>query len=142
MPAFRARNAIKTLPAEHPVIHIDSTLALAPSIRPQLASGEAGEDLARRFDAFQQIMWDLYEMQRKKAMRIVPSLRAGQLHTSSGTKNAQAPERHVSNSRKLARMCALGSDATSTLFSFHPGFDADDIFIVSRSHFRSCVPAQ
>ncbi|KAK2590852.1 hypothetical protein QQS21_011464 [Conoideocrella luteorostrata] len=85
-------------------------VAAAPSIRSYVASEKASDELTHRFKALQQLMWDLYEMHRKKALRIVLSLRAGQLFTSSGTQNAKSPEGHICNSLRSAMNVRFGTD--------------------------------
>jgi hypothetical protein len=40
-------------------------------------------------------LWTLYEMHRKKALRIILALRAGQVQTSSGTQKAARPEQPI-----------------------------------------------
>lgn len=88
-------------------------IASAPSLRAYIASAESSLELAQSFKVFQQLLWDLYEMHRKKAMRIVLSLRAGQLYTSSGTQNSTSPEWHISNTLKSAMVVRFGSDKSS-----------------------------
>ncbi|ATY65944.1 Nucleoside phosphatase GDA1 CD39 [Cordyceps militaris] len=85
-------------------------VAAAPSVRAHIARGRAAPRLARAFAVFQQLLHDLYEMHRKKALRIVLALRAGQLYTSSGTQNAKAPEWHISNTLRKAMVVRFGSD--------------------------------
>ncbi|GKU08877.1 unnamed protein product, partial [Fusarium langsethiae] len=74
-------------------------LATAPSIRHFINSGQANYELVQAFKAMEQIRYDLYEMHRKKAMRIALALRAGQQATSSGTQNAASPEKHIAKGR-------------------------------------------
>ncbi|TQV93669.1 cytochrome b5-like Heme/Steroid binding domain-containing protein [Cordyceps javanica] len=85
-------------------------IAAGPSVRSYIASGSAGPRLSQAFSVFQQLLYDLYEMHRKKAMRIVLALRAGQLYTSSGTQNAKSPEWHISNTLSKAMTVRFGSD--------------------------------
>ncbi|KAM3453062.1 hypothetical protein MY3296_003989 [Beauveria thailandica] len=88
-------------------------IAAASSVRNYIASGNAGPRLSQAFRVFQQLLYDLYEMHRKKAMRIVLALRAGQLYTSSGTQNAESPEWHISNTLRKAMVVRFGDDAAS-----------------------------
>lgn len=85
-------------------------IATAPSLRAYVKSGEASLSLKNSFKVFQQLMYDLYEMHRKKALRIVLSLRAGQLYTSSGTQNAASPEWYISKTLKKAMDVRFGTD--------------------------------
>ncbi|KAG6041439.1 hypothetical protein E4U41_004289 [Claviceps citrina] len=87
-----------------------AALESAPSFRGYLAGVAVGEELAQSFRAFQQIMWELYEMHRKKAVRIVLSLRAGQLHTSAGARNG-SPERHIFNALRAAMNVRFGAES-------------------------------
>lgn len=88
-------------------------LATAPSIRHFINSGEANYELAQAFKAMEQIRYDLYEMHRKKAMRIALALRAGQQATSSGTQNASSPEKHIAMTLSAAIDVRFGQDATN-----------------------------
>lgn len=85
-------------------------IAASRSVRSYIASGCARPRLSEAFRVFQQLLYELYEMHRKKAMRIVLSLRAGQLYTSSGMQNAKAPERYISNTLSKAMAVRFGRD--------------------------------
>jgi hypothetical protein len=49
-------------------------------------------------------------MHRKKALRIILSLRAGQVRTSSGTQKAASPERHIGSILSEAIRVRFGTD--------------------------------
>lgn len=83
----------------------------APSLRGFATSRRASPGLRDAFAALQQLMHSLYEMHRKKALRIVLALRAGQLYTSSGVQDAPSPERHLAASLQSAMDVRFGSDA-------------------------------
>ncbi|KAF4976727.1 hypothetical protein FZEAL_6642 [Fusarium zealandicum] len=85
-------------------------VAAAPSIRAFVASGEASYELTQAFKAMEQLRFDLYEMHRKKAMRIALALRAGQQSTSSGTQKALSPEQHIASTLSAAMKVRFGED--------------------------------
>ncbi|KAM5350425.1 hypothetical protein ACJ41O_006930 [Fusarium nematophilum] len=95
-----------------------SDLAAAPSIRAYVSSGEASYELTQAFKAMEQMRFDLYEMHRKKAMRIALALRAGQQSTSSGTQQASSPEQHIASTLSAAIKVRFGQDTAN------PGVDA------------------
>jgi ferredoxin-NADP reductase len=72
-----------------------NALSQAPSLRRCVATAGASDELKRAFNGLQQIYYDLYKMHRKKAMRILLSLSAGQQGTSSGTQKAASPSQHI-----------------------------------------------
>lgn len=87
-------------------------VAVAPSIRTHVNSQHmpAEYNLKEAFKGLQQLMYEMYEMHRKKAMRIVLALRAGQTKTSSGVEKAGSPELHISNSMKASMAIRFGDD--------------------------------
>ncbi|KAJ6119077.1 cytochrome b5-like Heme/Steroid binding domain-containing protein [Penicillium samsonianum] len=88
-------------------------VASAPSLRALASSSSASPELRHSFAVFQQLMYSLYEMHRKKALRIVLALRAGQLYTSSGTEKAASPERQLAATLQSAMDVRFGTDALS-----------------------------
>ncbi|XXG96435.1 hypothetical protein Hte_002718 [Hypoxylon texense] len=87
-----------------------NVVASSPSIRQYVSSGKTSYVLAQSFKALQQQLFDIYEMHRKKAMRIALSLRAGQAATSSGTEKAASPEWHIANMLGSAMKVRFGDD--------------------------------
>jgi cytochrome b involved in lipid metabolism len=85
-------------------------VATAPSIRAYVSSSKASYGLKQAFKALQQLLFDLYEMHRKKAMRITLAIRAGQLFTSSGTEKTSNPELHIANTLTSAMRVRFGDD--------------------------------
>ncbi|KAI1772545.1 cytochrome b5-like Heme/Steroid binding domain-containing protein [Hypoxylon cercidicola] len=85
-------------------------VASSPSIRQYVSSGKTSYVLAQAFKALQQQLFDIYEMHRKKAMRIALALRAGQASTSSGTEKAASPEWHIANMLGVAMKVRFGDD--------------------------------
>ncbi|KAF4333512.1 cytochrome b5-like Heme steroid binding domain protein [Fusarium beomiforme] len=88
-------------------------LVVAPSIRAHVDSGQASYELSQAFRAMEQVRYDLYEMHRKKAMRIALALRAGQQATSSGIQNASSPEKHIATTLSAAIRVRFGQDAAN-----------------------------
>jgi cytochrome b involved in lipid metabolism len=92
-------------------------VAAAPSIRNYVStSPTASYAMIQAFNALQRALWGLYEMHRKKALRIVLALRAGQLHTSSGTQKTTSPEMHIGGilSQAMQVRFGRGPDTLST----------------------------
>ncbi|KAI6081541.1 cytochrome b5-like Heme/Steroid binding domain-containing protein [Hypoxylon rubiginosum] len=87
-----------------------NAVASSPSIRQYVSSGKTSYVLAQAFKALQQQLFDIYEMHRKKAMRIALALRAGQASTSSGTEKAASPEWHIANMLSSAMKVRFGDD--------------------------------
>lgn len=87
-------------------------VASAPSIRAYVDSTHVPAEyhLKEAFKGLQQLMYEMYEMHRKKAMRIALALRSGQTKTSSGIEKAGSPELHISNSMKAAMEVRFGDD--------------------------------
>ncbi|CCT63355.1 uncharacterized protein FFUJ_00009 [Fusarium fujikuroi IMI 58289] len=85
-------------------------LVTAPSVRSHISSGEASYELTQAFRAMEQIRYDLYEMHRKKAMRIALALRAGQQATSSGVQNATTPEKYIASTLSAAIKVRFGQE--------------------------------
>ncbi|KAM5464814.1 hypothetical protein MauCBS54593_006907 [Microsporum audouinii] len=83
-------------------------LAKAPSLRMCVARAGMPDGLKQAFNGLQQAYYDIYKMHRKKAMRILLSLSAGQLSTSSGTERAGSPERHIMSSLSKAMEVRFG----------------------------------
>jgi cytochrome b involved in lipid metabolism/ferredoxin-NADP reductase len=71
-------------------------VASSPSVRNYaLSVPTKSYAICQAFNALQRALWALYEMHRKKALRIILALRAGQAQTSSGTQKAVRPEQHI-----------------------------------------------
>jgi ferredoxin-NADP reductase len=86
-------------------------VASSPSVR-HYASSVPTKSYAiyQAFNALQRALWALYEMHRKKALRIILALRAGQAQTSSGTQKAVRPEQHIGGILGEAIRVRFGSD--------------------------------
>jgi cytochrome b involved in lipid metabolism len=86
-------------------------VAASPSVRCYVSSAPTRSyALLQAFNALQRALWALYEMHRKKALRIILALRAGQVRTSSGTQKAARPEQHIGSILGEAMRVRFGSD--------------------------------
>lgn len=94
-------------------------VAAAPSIRAHVSSGRAGYDLSQAFYGLQQLLYSIYEMHRKKSMRMVLSMRAGQASSSSGTEKASTPEQHLARTLGAAIRVRFGDDPESLKIDAH-----------------------
>ncbi|KAK3312666.1 cytochrome b5-like Heme/Steroid binding domain-containing protein [Apodospora peruviana] len=83
-------------------------VASAPSIRQHVADRD--DALSAAFSALQRALWSLYEMHRKKGLRIILALRAGQARTSSGTQKAASPEKHIGGILSETMRVRFGND--------------------------------
>jgi cytochrome b involved in lipid metabolism/ferredoxin-NADP reductase len=86
-------------------------VASSPSVRSYASSVlTKSYAISQAFNALQRALWALYEMHRKKALRIILALRAGQAQTSSGTQKAVRPEQHIGGILGEAMRVRFGSD--------------------------------
>lgn len=86
-------------------------LASAPGIRQHTAKKDGARyAVVQAWKALQQMLHDLYDIHRKKAMRIILALRAGRGKTSSNVQKAGSPEAHLSNTLYQALNVRFGSD--------------------------------
>ena len=83
-------------------------LASAPSLRAHIAKGGARYPLVQAWNGFQHGLRNMYDIHRKKAMRIILALRAGRGKTSSGVQKAASPETHLSNTLHQAISIRFG----------------------------------
>ncbi|KAK2020775.1 hypothetical protein LX32DRAFT_715089 [Colletotrichum zoysiae] len=92
------------------VTALTKALASSPSLRSHVYSGYGQYALVQAWKGFQHILHDLYDIHRKKAMRIILALRAGRGKTSSGVQKAASPEGHLSATLYEALAVRFGQD--------------------------------